>query len=207
MTLKGTIFAAIACLTVIAAGAREARDFLVEAPPQVIPMLEKNTRLDMIDYFATGLSTPSTNTLNGKSRITSMSEQSVDVQISRDATLQLVVLPAGSDTTIAVIETVLTPVADSGIRLFRASDWTPLPSPAMPGNKAFLDPAKAKQAKGVEMPPMLFVSCAYLPETGFFRFTNNTAAFYTSADTPESLQLLSPHIDMRLKGKKFTEIK
>lgn len=190
-----------------AAGAREARDFFVEAPPQVVPMLETNARLDMIDYFATGLSTPSANTLSGRSRITALSPEAVEVSMSRDATLQMVVVPAGADTTIVVIETVLTPIADSSVSLYRASDWSRLPSPAMPGAKAFIDPARAKEARGMDMPDMMFVSCAYLPEEGLFRFTDNTAGYYTAADSPAALKLFRPHVDMRLKGRKFTEAK
>lgn len=207
MTLKTTIFAALVCLAAGVAGAREARDFFVEAPPQVVPMLETNARLDMIDYFATGLSTPSANTLNGRSRITAISPEAVEVSMSRDATLQMVVVPSGADTTIVVIETVLTPVADSSVSLYRASDWKQLPPVALPGAKAFLDPAKAKEARGVEMPSMMFVSCSYIPDSGLFRFTNNTAGYYTSVDTPEALKLLRPYVDMRLKGRKFTEAK
>lgn len=207
MTLKATLFAAVACLAATAAGAREARDFFVEAPPQVVPMLETNARLDMIDYFATGLSTPSANTLNGRSRITALSPDAIEVQMSRDATLQMVVVPSGSDTTIVVIETVLTPVADSSVSLYRASDWKRLPSPALPGAKAFIAPDKAKEARGMELPDMTFTSCSYMPAEGIFRFTDNTAAYYTTTDSPEVLKMFRTYVDMRLKGRKFTEVK
>ena len=121
--------------------------------------------------------------------------------------MQLAVIPAGRDSIVAVIETVLTPAADSNIRLYRASDWSEMASPAMPGVAQFADPAHRKEIRTAEMPAYLFVRAEYKPDTGLFRFTDTTRAYYTSDDIPAGLALMRSNIDMRLSGGKFTEAK
>ncbi len=206
MNLKALILLAAACAA-LTAEARTAADVFKEAPATVVPLLQTNTRLDMLDYFNSGLSTPSANTFGGRSRITAMTDRALTIELSRDASMQIALVANGRDTVIAVIETVLTPVADSSIRLFRAADWTELPSPAMPGMAQFADPARRKELKTAEMPEYLFVRAEFDPETTLFRFTDTTPAYYTDADRPEGLRLLRQNIEMRLSGTKFTEKK
>ena len=200
-----SIILMIACA--LTAGARTAADFFAQAPAAVLPLLAPNTRLDMIDYFNSNLQTPSVNTLGGRSRITELSPEAVTVELSRGATMQLAVIPAGRDSIVAVIETVLTPAADSNIRLYPASDWSEMASPAMPGVAQFADPAHRKEIRTAEMPAYLFVRAEYKPDTGLFRFTDTTRAYYTSDDIPAGLALMRSNIDMRLSGGKFTEAK
>lgn len=206
MNLKALILLAAASAA-LTAPARTAADFFKEAPTTVVPLLQTNTRLDMLDYFNSGLSTPSANTLGGRSRITALSDRAVTIEMSRDASMQIALVPSGRDTIVAVVETVLTPVADSRVRLFRPADWKELPAPEMPGIAQFADPARRKEIKTAEMPDYLFVRAEYDPETSVFRFTDTTPAYYTDADRPKGLGLLRQNIEMRLSGDKFTEKK
>lgn len=188
------------------AGARSAADFFVDAPPQVLPLLERNARLDMLDYYRNELPTPSGNVLGGSSKVLRETEGCIEVQLSRDASLSIGLVPVKGDTLVAVIETVLTPVADSGIRFYR-SDWTALPSqPAMPSATDFL-PQGSKVPKGTEMPPALYIRADFDPSTGLFNFVNTTAGYYTSTDRPEGLALLRSAVDMVFDGKRFVEKK
>lgn len=206
MNLKALILLAAASAA-LTAPARTAADFFKEAPTTVVPLLQTNTRLDMLDYFNSGLLTPSANTLGGRSRITALSDRAVTIEMSRDASMQIALVPAGRDTIVAVVETVLTPVADSRVRLFRPADWKELPAPEMPGIAQFADPARRKEIKTAEMPDYLFVRAEYDPETSVFRFTDTTPAYYTDTDRPKGLGLLRQNIEMRLSGGKFTENK
>lgn len=172
-----------------------------------MPLIKGNTRLDMLDYFNSGLQTPSTNTLGGRSRITELSDHSMTIELSRDASVQIAIIPAGRDTILAVIETVLTPVADSNIRLFHANGWKEMPAPPMPGIAQFADPARRKEIKTADMPDYMFVKAEYHPESGLFRFTDTTPEYYTDADRPEGLELLRSNIEMSLNKGKFTEAK
>lgn len=196
-----------AVMCTASAAARNAADFFVQAPPSAVPMLAKNTRLDMLDYFNSGMATPSANSLGGRSRVLALGDTAITVEMSRDSRLQLVVIPQKADTTIAVIETVLTPVPDSSVRLFRPSDWSELPTPAMPTAAFFTLPSAKKQATEAEMPPFLFLEVVYEPGSDIFRFVNQTAQYYAAADTPSGLKLLAPEMAMRLKNGKFVPAK
>lgn len=77
----------------------------------------------------------------------------------------------------------------------------------MPGIAQFTDPARRKEAASADMPEMFFVRAEYMPESGVFRFTDTTPAYYTDADRPDGLRLLRSNIEMRLSGSKFTEAK
>lgn len=191
----------------LTAGARTAADFFAQAPVSVLPLLQTNTRLDMLDYFNSGMDTPSSNTLGGRSRITALSDAAVTIELSRDATVQMAVIPTGRDTVVAVVETVLTPVADSRVKLYSAADWSPLPAPAMPGVEQFAFPERRKELSKADMPPYLFVRAEYEPEKGVFRFTDTTPAYYTGSDRPEGLDLLRSNIEMRLARGRFAEVK
>lgn len=198
---------AIAVLAACAVGtyARTAADFFVDAPHEVVPVLARNTRLDMLDYFRAGLQTSSANSLDGKSRVIAESPEAVTVQLSRDASMQIAVLPAGRDTVLAVIRTVLTPLADSNITFYDARTWEPLRrQPPMPGAVEFLAPGKS--LKGAAVPPFLFVRAEYRPEDNTFRFTNTTEGFYVSGDRPDGLALLRPVINMKYTPRKFVEV-
>lgn len=196
-----------ALATVWTGAARTAADFFAAAPAEAVPLLKTNTRLDMLDYYNSGLPTASDNSLGGRSRITALSDNALTVELSRDATLQLAVVPAGRDTVVAVIETIRTPMADSGIRLYRASDWRELPAPALPGVREFAPADMRKNMKTGDSDGIFFVRAEYEPESGLFRFTDTTAAYYTDADRPESLKKLRPNITMRLSKGRFIENK
>lgn len=187
------------------AQARTAADFFVDAPAGVMPLLEHNARLDMLDYFRHQLQTPTANVMDGRSRILAEDPARIDVQISRDATVQLAVIPLKADTLIAVIETVLTPVADSGIRFYH-TDWKPVKrQPLMPAMADFVPQEKRRETSAAEMPEVLYMKADYDPSTGLFTFVNTTAAYYTEFDRPEGLALMRSSVDMRFDGKKFVE--
>lgn len=186
---------------------RTAADFFAEAPVEVLPLLDRTTRLDMLDYFAHGLETASRNVLDGHSRITAQSDNKIDIQISRDARLQLAVFTLKADTLLVAIETVLTPVADSDIRIYR-SDWTPLASrPRMPEAADFVPADRKRDAKRSAMPEPLFIKAEFDPETALFTFFNTTGDYYTENDRPDGLGLMSDSITMAFDGRRFVEPK
>lgn len=210
MKMKLSVKAALAAVCVAAAAgnalARTAADFFTEAPGSVLPLLDRNARLDMIDYFRHGLPTTTTNLFNGASKVLSESENCIDVQISRDASLQIALLPLKNDTIIAVIETVLTPVADSGITFYR-SDWSPVPvQPAMPAAADFIPKDRRKELKDAEMPPAAYIRASFNSNDGSFDFINTTPAYYTADGAPEGMAAMRHSIAMRFDGKRFIKI-
>ena len=49
--------------------AMTASEAFADAPASVFPSIDRMTRLDMLDYFHSGVETATANTLGGKSRI------------------------------------------------------------------------------------------------------------------------------------------
>lgn len=208
MALSATtklLMAALLASAAASATARTAADFFTEAPQAVLPLLDRNARLDMLDYYRHKLPTTTSNLFNGAARVLEEHDNSIEVQLSRDAGIQFALVPVKNDTVIAIIETVLTPVADSGVTFYR-TDWTPIKNtPALPSATAFFPKEKRKEVKDTDMPEPLYMRISFDPAKGLFRFTNTSGANYTSVDRPEGLAAMRHSIDMRFDGKRFIE--
>lgn len=207
MKNKHLILAAVLLGATAVAPARTARDFFVDAPGSVVPLLDRNTRLDMLDYYDSGLQTPSKNTLGGTSRLVSVDPDKVEVQLTAGAGLQIGLAPLRGDTAIVVVETVHTPVADSYVRVYDKS-WTPLRADfSLPTVTDFVAPASRRQAADAEMPAMAFMRIEFVPGSGGSMLMHNTTAgYYHESDRPAGLALMRPTLQMRFDGKRIVEI-
>lgn len=165
-----------------------------QAPDYILPLLDKNTRLDMVDYFKAGSSHPSRNILLGDSRLVELNDRSVKAQVTEAQTIQMVILPAGSDTLVAVINTVMTPVPDSSVDIF-SSSWE------RQGKKVFKMPdisqwlRKSAERKSVDrLLSLMLVTCDYYPPTMEFVFTNVTADYLGEEEYAPLKPLLRDYI-------------
>ncbi|MDE6328152.1 MAG: DUF3256 family protein [Duncaniella sp.] len=184
--------------------AATAADAFVSAPSSVFPLLDKNTRLDMLDYFRNGLSTPSNNLMQGTSVITALEPASVKVKMTDSSTAQVVVLPAGSDTVIALISTVATPGLDSTIS-FYDKDWRPLDNGryfSKPGWKEWIQPG-GNMDDVIMQTPFMLASYDYDPASSTLTLTNNLSKFL-DADIYDMISgSLRPKLTYLWTGKKF----
>ena len=145
-----------------------AADAFTSAPQNIFPLLDRNTRLDMVDYVKSGLSTPSQNSLQGRSAITEISPESLTVKMSDSSAAQIAVLKGQKGDVIALISTVATPGLDSSIRFFDSS-WKPLDGAAFftkPGWKEWLTDAGRDNKEEVTMQvPFMLASYRIDPAT------------------------------------------
>ncbi len=190
----------------LGASALTAADAFTSAPPSVFPLLDRNTRLDMVDYFSGGLSTPSANLLQGKSAITSIEPSSLKVRMTDSSTAQVIVLAAGSDTVIGLISTVATPGLDSSVSFYDKS-WKPLPADryfAKPGWKDWV--TQGAKVEDVTMhTPFMLASYEYDPATSVLTVTNNLSKFLDPDIYEIIATSLRPSLVYRWTGKKFSE--
>lgn len=182
-----------------------AADAFTSAPASVFPLLDRNTRLDMVDYVKSGLSTPSANALKGSSTITAMSPGALSVRMTDSSTAQVIVLPAGSDSVIAVISTVAAPGLDSSIS-FYTTGWKPAD-----GKKYFSKPdwkdwtvAGADVSEVTMQTPFMLASYVYDPDTGKLTLTNNLSRFLDKDVYDDISDSLHPELTYTWNGKKFT---
>lgn len=194
--------AAAAVAATVAAGARDIRDFFTEAPPQETGVvLTKSARLDMLDYFNSNLTTPTTNELGGRSRITALSPNSIEVDISGNTKIQMALVPLKKDTLVAIVETVNTPVPDSSVRLY-TTDWTAVPVD-MPVWTDFVPKKKRRMAEVADAPDLTFTTAVFDPARNLFVFTDRSREYYPAVDVPAALSLMQPEITMKFDGRKF----
>ncbi len=193
-------------LTVFAVQARTASDFFLDMPNKHLPLLDRNARMDMMDYFRAGLETPSRTALGGEARILSDHPDRMLIQMSRDATVEIALLKAGSDTLVALIETVKTPIPDSSITLMNKDFSNPRVIP-MPGVEMMAGQASAKALKGAAMPEMVFISATFDPDNNAFVFTDNTADYYPADELPAAARLMRKQVHGVVKNDRIVELK
>lgn len=206
LTAASLMLAAAAAIAPQMSAQLTAAKVFADAPQSLFPLIDRNTRLDMIDYFNSGMETPSANNLGGKSRITAMTPQSIDIEMTDASTYGIALLPAGSDTLVAVINTVATPAPDSRLSIYSRDCQTNLTSRTFkrPGLADWLTDEGRKNSSEVEaLVPFLLISYAYDPATSTLTMTNNTGQFL-SADVYELVEdYLLPSLTYRWNGKKF----
>ena len=121
--------------------------------------------------------------------------------------MQVAVLPVKGDTIVAFIETVASPVKDSAISFYRASDWQRLPDATLPAMADFI-PAKNRDAVAVtEMPSIFFVGIDYDPEQELFLIYNNSFDNLPAGERPDAAKLMDSVQAYRYDGRKLVRVK
>lgn len=180
-------------------------DAFTSAPAEVFPLLDRNSRLDMIDYYRSGLATPSANRLDGHSRVTDITPGSLSAQLSEVSTATLVLLPQRSDTILALVTTMNVPAPDSSIA-FYTKDWKPLPAGDYFKAPTLADwTAKGHRASEIEQTvPFMLSQMALDPSTGTLTLTNTLSSFLSPEVYETVSPALFPSLTYRWTGTKFT---
>ncbi|MDE7410510.1 MAG: DUF3256 family protein [Paramuribaculum sp.] len=178
------------------------------APRSVLPMLDTNTRLDMIDYYNSSDNKGAANSLGGRSRVTSMKPERIDISMTDATTYSICVIPSGSDSIIALITTVATPATDSKISFYR-SDWTPITTSDIFVKPVFDDWLNANGKKNrdeVESTvPFMLTGFDYDPASLTLTITNNTGSFMPKEIYEMVAGDLYPSLTYKFNGKKFVK--
>lgn len=178
----------------------------VEAPRNVLPLLDRNARLDMLDYFNSGLTTKTSNKLNGSSAVTAVSHEQVAVQMTDASTCHIAVIPASKDSLIAVITTVSTPAPDSKMTVYSSDFKHELTTSVFskPTLKEWLTDGGSLGTVEA-MVPFLLISYSYDPSTGILTLTNNTKTFLSEDVYTIVEPYLKKEIRYKWTGKKFAK--
>ena len=102
------------------------RQWLVEMPDSVMPLLTKNDRLDFIDFFDARMTAVVTNLMDGKSRMDTLTDNFVRINYTNSVEKAMKLLPVNDSTDIlCMVTTARAAVSDSRIAFFD-SQWHPL---------------------------------------------------------------------------------
>lgn len=187
-----------------------ATEAFTSAPRKVIPLLDENAKLDMVDYFNSNLANTTSNTYGGKSRITSLDASQLTAQLTEASQCQIAVLPDGKDGLIALITTVASPTPDSRMSIY-TPDWSrdiTASTFTKPTLADWLTPEGKKHAQEVEMTvPFLLISYSYDPSDRTLRLTNNAKQFLGSDIYDTVSSYILPELSYRFDGKRFTRVK
>ncbi len=105
------------------AQAQDLRTLFIEMPDTLLPLLTDNDRRDMIDFWDARMSTSVVNRLDGKSRITALTDDFLSVELSRSSSMQIKMLNVeGGDTLLCIVNTVGAEAYDSRIHFYN-SRW------------------------------------------------------------------------------------
>lgn len=92
------------------------------APKEVLPLLDRTSRLDMLDLYNGGLEAKTENIYGGQSEMLRKTHDYIKVRCSESSFWQMKLLPVGHDTLIVCVHTLLVPEAVSTISFYR-HDW------------------------------------------------------------------------------------
>lgn len=114
--------------SVVSAFAQSMDSLFVHIPNEVLPMLVRNTRLDMLDLYNCGMKAEVENDFGGRACLLQKDSVHLLVQTSNVSRLELRVLPSDGDTLLGCVRTVETPAAYSQVQFF-TRNWKPVRSP------------------------------------------------------------------------------
>ena len=117
------VFIVLMALFCIRVQAQNLRTMFIEMPDTLLPLLTTNDRMDMIDFWDARMTTPVTNRLDGNSRIASLTDNFLSLELTRSSSMQIKMLNGeGNDTLLCVVNTVAAEACDSRIHFYN-SRW------------------------------------------------------------------------------------
>lgn len=98
------------------------REIFKAMPAEITPLLTANDKADFIDFMDSDMEAKIKNVLDGTSRMTALSSNYLYVQMTKNSSLQMKLLPYKDTYLIALIKTVYGPAGDSKLHIYD-SKW------------------------------------------------------------------------------------
>lgn len=139
-TMTKAFVTVILVLVTLSCQAQTMKEIFSELPDSVLPTLTRNDRLDCIDFIENNLTNEVNNALDGKTRLTALTDNLAKVQVSKRTELQICKLPLDGGYVICLIHSSNIGAWDSTIR-FYDSKWKLLDSNSLirlPETKDFI---------------------------------------------------------------------
>lgn len=105
------------------------------APDSVVPLLDENDRFELVEYAKAGMKSRVSNRLEDESVLKEIGTDYLFLQTTGISSMQMKLLPVGSDTVICVVNSVKVEAEDSRVAFFD-SKWN-----RFPGDRLFKSPS------------------------------------------------------------------
>lgn len=208
---KNRLMTAIVLTMASAAGLHAqvtSRSALTTAPASVLPTLPQTTRLDMIDYYDSGIEKNSLNQLEGETRITSLEDRILTMTNGKASEITIAVLPAGKKELIMVINSLSTPAIDSSVD-FYDSKWNRLnrskllPEPTL---KDWTGKLSADERLDIENAlPFIMTDISYDPASGILTMTPTFKDYVPEENLATVSSKIKACLKYRWTGKRFVK--
>lgn len=195
----GLLLAAAMCAPCVCAQTT-APTIFVKSPLSLLPTIDKNTRLDMVDYFRGGMSTSSATSLNGEACVTSMDDRQIEFTTSDNGRMSMAPVKYGKDTVIVVVKTTDIPVADSRVELYSWPGWELIDSKDCGVIADWVTPGAKKENRTEDVENALgfmTASATFDPETATITFVPTVSGIVSKED----YEKVSPYIHREMTAK------
>ena len=193
--------------------AQQVRESFVNMPDSLSTLLTKINREDFIDFLDSNMKAEVNNRLGGKSEMTKLSDDFLEVKMTTESTYQLKVLTKTDGTSLlCAISTACAPACDSHIDFYTA-DWQPLYQtdflPQMPTLSNFLKPLPEDAAYTLRnaycQADLLFMKASLSPDEATLTFTFTTPDYMASEATKLIEPYINPTVTLQWDGAKFVK--
>lgn len=117
---------AMLMLWLLPANAQQAKQYFVSMPDTILPLLTEINRADCIDFLESNMRAIVTNRLDGKSEMTTLTDNYIEIKLSEQSSWQMKVLALNDSTqVICTVFTACAPACDSHIK-FYTTQWESL---------------------------------------------------------------------------------
>ena len=188
------------------------RQLFIDMPDSIMPLLNKNNKLDFLDYLDMDMPSVVTNSLGGKSTMKFLTDDMLSVQMTASSEMDIKLF-YGKDSlvTIAVIETICGGYCDSDVTFYN-DKWQPLDKQkliSMPLLDDFLDKKLMKQSEyktAIDEMYYRLMMIESTPGSDIFTVTLTTADTILDEEIRTSI-FKTTSINYRWNGKKFIRLK
>ena len=193
--------------------AQQIRESFVNMPDSLSTLLTKVNREDFIDFIDSHMKAEVNNRLEGKSEMTKLTADFIEVKMTAESTYQLRVLTKTDGTQLlCAVSTVCGSACDSHID-FYTTDWQPIASntllPFVPTLDSFLQPlpedASYALRDAYRQADMLLMKASLSPDEAILSFSITTRDYMD----PEAAKLIEPYVNttvtLRWDGGKFVK--
>ena len=119
---------AMLMLWLLPASAQQAKQYFVSMPDTILPLLTEINRADCIDFLESNMRAIVTNRLDGKSEMTKLTDNFIEIKLSEQSSWQMKVLALNDSTQVlCTVFTACAPACDSHIK-FYTTKWESLPT-------------------------------------------------------------------------------
>ncbi len=198
-------------LSGFAVQSRTIKDFFISEPNDIFIIVDKNTRLDLLDYYDGGRIVSTQNALGDDTQLIDISNDYLSIQLSESSTVEMqLIYPSRNDTVIVVNQIIYTPVPDSKLMFFD-KNWEKLNNKNFikePTIESFINipSSSGKKEKDIlEMIEFPLISYSINPQKNTIVASNGLKEYLTTTEYNKIAPYLKNNIEFTLKGKKYIQ--